>query len=533
MTDLRTAQQVETSAPGQVRVQRALITVSDKRGVVDFARGLAELGVEIISTGGTAKFLATAGIESRAIDEYTGFPEILDGRVKTLNPRIYAGLLAVRDNPEHVATLNEHAIEPIDLVCVNLYPFETTAGRRGVEEEEVIENIDIGGPTLIRASAKNHAFTAVVTSPESYDAVIEELRSGDNLLSMRTREALAMEAFSYTARYDAAISEWFGKREEEFPEVMVRAWEKVMDLSYGENPHQRAAYYAQTGSRTHLTSMVGKLHGKELSFNNLLDLDSARRLLDEYELPGAVIVKHNNPCGCAVGGDVEEAFDKALATDPVSAFGGVVCFNREVDVALATKLNAMFLELVFAPGYAEGALEILKSKPNIRLLIDEEQRNHPVAERDYKRVRGGLLVQDRDSDLELRDEMQVVTDRKPTEEEWGELLFAWKVCKHVRSNAIVLGKNLGTVGIGAGQMSRVDSVRIAIEKAGAAELDLTDAAMASDAFFPFPDGPGLAIEAGVKSIIQPGGSKNDQATIDACNEAGVAMVFTARRHFRH
>src|SRR4051812_4754041 len=367
MTEVSTTETFETVAPGEVRVARALITVSDKRGVVDFARGLAELGVEIVSTGGTAKFLAASGIETRAIDEYTGFPEILDGRVKTLNPRIYAGLLAVRDNAEHMATLAEHGVEPIDLVCVNLYPFEQTAGRRGVEEDEVIENIDIGGPPLIRASAKNFAFTAVVTSPASYDAGIEELRAGDGKLSMQPRGGLARPAFSPAARYDAAISEWFGKREDDFPAVMVRAYEKIMDLSYGENPHQRAAYYASTGSRTHLTSMVGKLHGKELSFNNLLDLDSARRLLEEYELPGAVIVKHNNPCGCAVGADLDEAFDKALATDPVSAFGGVVCFNREVEPALANKLNSMFLELVMAPSYSDEALDILKSKPNIRL----------------------------------------------------------------------------------------------------------------------------------------------------------------------
>src|SRR3954452_23348619 len=533
MSDVQAISETEVTAPGEVRVKRALITVSDKTGIAEFARCLRELGVEIVSTGGTARHLAESGVETRAIDDLTGFPEMLDGRVKTINPKIAAGVLAVRDNPAHVATLNEHGIEPIDLVCVNLYPFEETAARRGVEEHEVIENIDIGGPSLIRASAKNFAFTAAVTSPESYDAVADELRASDGKLSMRTREALALEAFTYTARYDASISEWFGKREQDFPGVMVRAYEKVLDLSYGENPHQRAAYYSSAGSRTHLLSMVGKLHGKELSFNNLLDLDSARRLLEEFEVPAAVIVKHNNPCGCAVGKDVAEAFDKSLATDPVSAFGGIVCVNREVNVALATKLNSMFLELVFAPSYAEQALEILKSKPNIRLLHDEEQRGAPIAEQDMKRVRGGVLVQDRDADLELRDEMRVVTDRKPTEEEWGELLFAWKVCKHVRSNAIVLGRNLGTVGIGAGQMSRVDSVRIAIEKANAAELQLDNAVMASDAFFPFPDGPDLAFQAGITAVIQPGGSKNDQATIDACNKAGVAMVFTARRHFRH
>src|SRR3954470_24271737 len=533
MSDVETVSEVQVTPRGEVRVRRALITVSDKTAVAEFARCLAELGVEIVSTGGTAKHLAEAGLDVRAIDDFTGFPEMLDGRVKTINPKIAAGVLAVRDNPEHVATMNEHGLETIDLVCVNLYPFEATAAKRGVADEEVIENIDIGGPSLIRASAKNYPFTAVVTSPESYDAVADELRASDGKLSMRTREALALEAFTYTARYDASISEWFGKREQDFPGVMVRAYEKVLDLSYGENPHQRAAYYSSAGSRTHLLSMVGKLHGKELSFNNLLDLDSARKLLEEFEVPAAVIVKHNNPCGCAVGTDVVDAFDKALAADPVSAFGGIVCFNREIDVALAMKLNAMFLELVFASSYSEEALEILQSKPNLRLLIDEERRHTPVAEPDLKRVRGGLLVQDRDADLELRDEMQVVTDRKPSEQEWGELLFAWKVCKHVRSNAIVLGRNLGSVGIGAGQMSRVDSVRIAIEKANAAELPLAGAAMASDAFFPFPDGPELAFEAGVKAVIQPGGSKNDQATIDACNASGVAMVFTARRHFRH
>jgi phosphoribosylaminoimidazolecarboxamide formyltransferase / IMP cyclohydrolase len=533
MSEVQTISEVEVTAPGEVRVRRALITVSDKTGIVEFARCLRELGVEIVSTGGTAKHLGEAGIDTRAIDDVTGFPEMLDGRVKTINPKIAAGVLAVRDNPEHVATLNEHGIETIDLVCVNLYPFEQTAAKRGVEEHEVIENIDIGGPSLIRAAAKNFPFTAVVTSPESYDAIADELRATDGKLSLRTREALALEAYTTTARYDASISEWFGTREQDFPATIVRAYEKVLDLSYGENPHQRAAYYASAGCRSHLLSQVGKLHGKELSFNNLLDLDSARKLLEEFEVPGAVIVKHNNPCGCAVGTDVTDAFDKALATDPVSAFGGIVTVNREVDVPLAEKLNSMFLELVFAPDYTDEALEILQQKPNVRLMVDEERRAAPVSEVDMKRVRGGLLVQDRDADLELRDEMQVVTERKPTEEEWGELLFSWKVCKHVRSNAIVLSQNLGTAGIGAGQMSRVDSVRIAIEKAAAAELSLEGAAMASDAFFPFPDGPELAFEAGIKTVIQPGGSKNDQATIDACNKYGVAMVFTSRRHFRH
>jgi phosphoribosylaminoimidazolecarboxamide formyltransferase / IMP cyclohydrolase len=523
----------EPAPAADVKVRRALLTVADKRGLVDFARGLSQLGVELVSTGGTAKELADAGIETRAVEDYTGFPEILDGRVKTLNPRIYAGLLAVRANPEHMDTLDQHRIEPVDLVCVNLYPFERVASRRGVEEQEVIENIDIGGPTLIRAAAKNHASSAVVVSPESYDAVLDELRESGGSLSGRTREWLAVDAFSYTARYDAAISRWFAEREADFPSQWSSAFEKVLELPYGENPHQRAAYYAQAAARTHLLSMVSKLHGKELSFNNLLDLDSGRRLLEEFELPSAVIVKHNNPCGCAVGKDIGQAFDKALETDRQSAFGGVFCFNRPVDRPLAEKLNEMFVELVFAPGYEDGALEVLQGKPNVRLLDNQERRRAPVGEQDMKRVRGGLLVQDRDGSMELREEMQVVTQRRPSEEEWGELIFAQRVCKHVRSNAIVLAKGLATVGIGAGQMSRVDSVRIAIDKARAAERELDGCVVASDAFFPFPDGPQLAIEAGARAVIQPGGSKRDPDVVEACDEAQVAMVFTSRRHFRH
>jgi phosphoribosylaminoimidazolecarboxamide formyltransferase/IMP cyclohydrolase len=526
-------QQAEMVAPGEVRIRRALLSVSDKRGLVEFARGLEKLGVEIVSTGGTARELAAEGIATRPVEDYTGFPEILGGRVKTLNPRIYAGLLAVRSDDDHVETLREHSVDPIDLVCVNLYPFERVSGMRGVEEDEVIENIDIGGPTLIRAAAKNHAFSAVVVTPESYDAVLAELDGSDGMLSLRTRQSLAMEAFAYTARYDAAIARWFAEREGDFPAQYTRSFEKVLDLTYGENPHQRAAYYAETGARTHLMSMVSKLHGKELSFNNLLDLDSGRRLIEDFELPMAAIIKHNNPCGAALGATIGEAFDSALATDPQSAFGGVFCFNRPVDRELAEKLNAMFVEAVFAPGYDEDALEVLQQKPNVRLLENQERRTVPIAEPDVKRVRGGILVQDRDSGLEERELMEVATGRKPSEEEWGELLFAMRVCKHVRSNAIVLSRGLGTVGVGAGQMSRVDSVRIAIEKAAVAELPLEGAALASDAFFPFADGPQLAIDAGVRAIIQPGGSQRDDEVVEACNAAGVAMVFTARRHFRH
>ena len=524
----------EVTQPGAVRIRRALVTVSDKRGLVDFARGLATLDVEIVSTGGTARELAEAGIETRAIDHYTGFPEILDGRVKTLNSRIYAGLLAVRSNPDHVATLGEQEIEPIDLVCVNLYPFERTAARRGATDEEVIEHIDIGGPTLIRAAAKNHAFVSVVVRPESYDAVVEELQESGGLLSAQTRESLATEAFGATARYDAAISRWFSEREEDFPNHFVAAFEKVLDLSYGENPHQRAAYYEQVGMRTHLLARTVKMHGKELSFNNLLDLDSGRRLLREFELPACAIIKHNNPCGCAVGESVIEAYEKALACDPQSAFGGVVVFNREVDRELAAKLNEGFVELIFAPGYEPEAIEILRSKPHVRIIEDSERRKSSPGERDLRRVAGGIIVQDPDSDLQERSHMEVVTERKPTEEEWGELQFAWKVCKHVRSNAIVLANNLATIGIGAGQMSRVDSVRLAVEKARENRHEAIEGSvMASDAFFPFSDGPEVGIEGGVKAIIQPGGSRRDPEVIEACNRTGIAMVFTGRRHFRH
>ena len=369
--------------------------------------------------------------------------------------------------------------------------------------------------------------------PESYDAVLDELQESDLRLSLRTRQSLAMEAFAYTARYDAAISRWFAEREEDFPAQYTRSFEKVLDLAYGENPHQRAAYYAETGARTHLMSMVSKLHGKELSFNNLLDLDAGRALIEDFELPAVAIIKHSNPCGTALGAAVGEAFDRALATDPQSAFGGVFCFNRPVDRALAEKLSELFVEVVFAPGYDEDALELLQQKPNVRLLENQERRTTSIAEHDIKRVRGGILTQDRDTGLEQRDEMQVATKRKPTEEEWGELLFGMRVCKHVRSNAIVISKGLGTVGIGAGQMSRVDSVRIAVDKAAAAGISLDGAALASDAFFPFADGPKLAIDAGVRAIIQPGGSQRDNEVVEACDAADIAMVFTARRHFRH
>jgi len=519
--------------PGEVRIRRALLSVSDKTGIVDFARGLADLDIEIVSTGGTARELAAAGVSVRPIEDFTGFPEIMDGRVKTLHPRLYAGLLARRDDPSHMLAAEEHAIEFVDLVCVNLYPFEAAASRRGAGEHEIIENIDIGGPTMVRAAAKNFVFSAVVTSPESYDAVLQELTDAEGCLSLQTRESLAAEAFSYTARYDTAIARWFAERRDDFPDLYMGAYEKVLDLAYGENPHQRAAYYQQVGARMHLLSMVKQLGGKELSFNNVLDLNAARQLVDEFELPACTIIKHNNPCGCAVGGNATEAYEKAFACDPMSAFGGVVCFNRTVDADVASALVKQFAEVVFAPKFTDEALEILGRKKKMRLLEDNERRRPNIGERDLKRVIGGLLVQDRDLDLEDRSAMEVVTERKPTEQEWGEMLFAWKVCKHVRSNAIVLSRDLASVGIGAGQMSRVDSVRIAIEKALAAGAQLQGAALASDAFFPFADGPQLAIEAGVSCVIQPGGSIRDLEVVEAADAAGIAMVFTHRRHFKH
>jgi phosphoribosylaminoimidazolecarboxamide formyltransferase/IMP cyclohydrolase len=524
--------------PGGLKVRRALISVSDKTGVADFGRGLADLGIEILSTGGTAIALRDAGVAVRDVSDFTGSPEILDGRVKTLHPRLHAAILAKRDEPEHMATLEEEGIEPIDLVCVNLYPFERTVAAQDVTEEEAVENIDIGGPTMIRAAAKNHGDVAVVVRPESYDAVLAELDETGGMLSRETRHWLANEAFAFTARYDAAISRWFGMRYEIFPSHWVTAHEKFLDLSYGENPHQRAALYTEVGSRSHVLSRVAKLHGRALSFNNVLDLDSARRLLQEFEGPAVVIVKHNNPCGVGIADTVVEAYEKALACDPLSAFGGVIALNEPVDKALAERLHENFIEVLIAPGYDADALEVLRQKQAIRILESSERRDYEPRERDLKRVRGGLLVQDPDLSRDDRESMSVATEAQPTEEQWRDMDFAWKVCRHVRSNAIVIAKHGATLGIGAGQMSRVDSVRIAVDKAREARSDeaealLAGSVVASDAFFPFPDGPQAAMDAGVTAFIQPGGSKRDNEVTAACDEAGAVMVFTGRRHFRH
>jgi phosphoribosylaminoimidazolecarboxamide formyltransferase/IMP cyclohydrolase len=525
---------IERSAPGATTVRRALLSVSDKTGVVAFARGLAELGVEIVSTGGTARELAAAGIEVRAIEDFTGFPEMMDGRVKTLHPRLYAGLLARRDDEGHLQSAADRSIEQVDLVCVNLYPFEQTVARGDASEAEVIENIDIGGPTMIRAAAKNSDFAAVVVDPEDYDAILAELDASGGRLSPATRRGLAGKAFACTARYDAVISTWFAASgEERFPSSRAEAYVKVSDLRYGENPHQSAAFYARAGAPTHLLDGVRQLHGKELSFNNLLDLSSARELVEDFDRPACAIVKHNNPCGAAVGASGQDAYERAFACDPQSAYGGVIAVNAHVDRAFAEELSKQFIEVLLAPGFDEDALEVLQAKKNVRLL---ELADWPAPSRDLeaKSVIGGQLVQTRDVVSETREQMRVMSAAQPSEEQWADMLFAWRVCRHVRSNAIVVAAGGATIGIGAGQMSRVDAVRIAIEKAGSFQPGLlAGSALASDAFFPFADGPQLAIDAGVTAIIQPGGSVRDEEVLAAVDAAGVVMVATDRRHFRH
>jgi phosphoribosylaminoimidazolecarboxamide formyltransferase/IMP cyclohydrolase len=508
---------------------RALISVYDKHGIDGFASGLAQLGFELVSSGGTATFLEEQGLEVTRVEDVTGAPEMLGGRVKTLHPAIHAGILARLDLDEDRATLAEHGIEPFDVVCVNLYPFTSVAGRFGVDEADIIEMIDVGGPSMLRGAAKNFAHVAPVCRPEQYDPVLAELSSGG--LSPETRRALAAEAFAVTAAYDASIARWFAE-DQYFPEQLTLTFRKITDLAYGENPHQTAAYYEEVGSRKHLLSRVNQLGGKELSYNNLADLEGARRIMRELEVPAAVIVKHANPCGVAVAHEIGHAYARALAADPVSAFGCVLMLNRPVDAALAGQIADQFVEVVFAPEFDDDALEILAAKPALRILRDRERRVDTPNERDYKRVVGGLLVQQRDSIQESRDGMEVVCGNVD-QSQWPEVMFAWSVCKHVSSNAIVLAKEGQTIGIGAGQMSRVDSVRIAIEKAQELGHDPAGSVLASDAFFPFADGPQLALDVGVSVFVQPGGSKRDDEVREAVEGAGAAMVFTGKRHFRH
>jgi phosphoribosylaminoimidazolecarboxamide formyltransferase/IMP cyclohydrolase len=497
---------------------------------VELARGLEDLGCEVVASGGTAEALEEAGLEVTRIEEVTEVPELLGGRVKTLHPRIHAAILARRDQAGDLAALDELAIEPFDLVCVNLYPFSDVAGRHGVREEEAVEMIDIGGPSMLRAAAKNFAHCAPVCRPERYQEVLEELRASGEL-SLEMRRALAAEAFATTAAYEAAIAEWFSGRES-FPERLTASFVKVLDLPYGENPHQRGAYYAEAGARSHLLSRVTQLHGRTLSLVNLYDLAAARMCVRQFAVPACVIVKHANPCGVAVASTVEEAYERAFAADPVSAFGMVCAVNRPVGADLGARLAERFVDVLFAPGYDEAALAALQKKPGTRILLDRERRRIDPGEKDFKRVPGGFLMQDRDLDVEDRDEMATVCG-EPDEACWGDLLFAWRVCRHVTSNAIVLAKDLQTLGIGAGQTSRVDAVRLAVEKARSRGHDVEGSVLASDGFFPFPDGPELALDAGVTAIIQPGGSKRDAEVAAAVERAAAVMVFTGRRHFRH
>jgi len=510
---------------------RALISVYDKTGLDVLARGLVELGFELVASGGTAASLEAEGLDVTPVEDVTSFPEVLSGRVKTLHPRIHAGILARRGVPDDLEQLDEHAIAPFDLVCVNLYPFEAVAEEADADEGEVLELIDVGGPAMLRAAAKNHAHVVPVCRPEDYDGVLRELREGGGAVPDGTRRRLAGIAFARTAAYDAAIARWF-QREDAFPQTFVPVFGRERELSYGENPHQRAAYYVERGSRTHLLAHVEQLGGKPLSFNNLNDLSAARLLARELDAPGCVIVKHANPCGVAVADTVDEAWEKAHAADPVSAYGGVVVLNRPVGEGLGRAVAERFLEVLFAPGYDEAALEALVARTGLRILSHAERRAPDTAEHDYRRVLGGLLVQERDPVVEDTAGMEVVCG-EVSDEQWSDLLFAWRVAKHVTSNAIVLARGGQTIGIGAGQMSRVDAVRIAVEKARELGHEVAGSVLASDAFFPFADGPRIALEAGVTALVQPGGSKRDAEVVEAVQDAGAAMVFTHRRHFRH
>jgi phosphoribosylaminoimidazolecarboxamide formyltransferase/IMP cyclohydrolase len=510
---------------------RALISTYDKTGLGEFARGLADLDFELVASGGTATELEEAGLRVTHVEDVTGFPELLDGRVKTLHPHIHAGILARRDREGDLAALAGHGIEPFDLVCVNLYPFELAIDRPALDEAELLELIDVGGPSLLRAAAKNFSSVVVVCRTEDYATVLGELRAGGGKTSFELRRRLAATAFARSAAYESAIARWF-QRGDELPVTFVPAFDRKLELAYGENPHQRGAYYAERGARTHLLSFVEQLQGKALSFNNLNDLSAGRLVAHELDRPACVIVKHANPCGVAVAQTVEEAYAKALAADPVSAYGGVVVLNGVVSAALAEALAEQFVEVLFAPAYESQALDVLSRKPLLRVLEHREQRAPDEGERDYRRVLGGLLVQTRDRE-QVEGRTADVVCGEVAAHRWDDLLFAWRVVKHVSSNAIVVARAGQTLGIGAGQSSRVDAVRIAIEKARELGHALEDAVVASDAFFPFADGPQLALDAGITAFIQPGGSKRDEEVVETVAGAGAAMVLTHRRHFRH
>jgi len=517
------------------RVKTALISVYDKTGLNEFAAGLAELGVKILSSGKTAAHLREAGIPVTDVSEYTGFPEMMGGRVKTLHPKIHGGLLALRDNPEHMAAAEKHGITPIDLVAVNLYPFEQTVARPGVTLEEAIENIDIGGPSMVRSAAKNHRFVTIVSNPKWYSVVLEEMRSNNGEVSDETRAKLALEAFAHTARYDSAIYNYLSEQVTEasgFPDFFLQPFEKVADLRYGENPHQQAAFYRRALADAVGLGAARQLHGKALSFNNYLDLETVLAFVREFQQPAAVVVKHNSPCGAAAGDTLAQVYREALAGDPLSAFGGIVGLNRTVDPDTATAIlegiqQHGFMECILAPGYDPQAREMLEAKRDLRLLeLPDLAAADPWA---LKHVSGGLVVQSPDTAGEP-EELKGVTKRAPTKEEEVGLRFAWITCKHTKSNAIVLAKGTKAVGIGGGLTSRVDAARLAVEKAGDRARG---AVLASDAFFPYPDAVEAGAEAGVTAVIQPGGSRNDAQAIETCDKHDIAMVFTGVRHFRH
>lgn len=514
-------------------IQRALISVSDKSGIVEFARVLSEQSVEILSTGGTAKLLADNGIAVTEVSDYTGFPEMMAGRVKTLHPKIHGGLLGRRGVDESVMT--EHSIYPIDLLVVNLYPFEQTIAKPDCDLATAIENIDIGGPAMLRSAAKNHAAVTVVVDAKDYDTVLQEMAANNGAVTETTRFALARKVFAHTANYDGAIANYLGRQEnEDFPQVLSLQYQKVQAMRYGENPHQKAAFYAESNPQEVCIATARQLQGKALSYNNVADTDAALECVKSFAEPTCVIVKHANPCGVAVGESILTAYDRAFKTDPTSAFGGIIAFNRALDAQTAKAIiDRQFVEVIIAPSVNEDAKPILATKKNVRVLVCGVWDANRVAGLDFKRVNGGLLVQDRDLGAVTAADLKIVTQRQATDKELQDLLFAWKIAKFVKSNAIVYCKDGMTIGVGAGQMSRVYSAKIAAIKAADEKLEVKGAVMASDAFFPFRDGIDAAADVGISAIIQPGGSMRDNEVIAAADEHGIAMVFSGMRHFRH
>jgi phosphoribosylaminoimidazolecarboxamide formyltransferase/IMP cyclohydrolase len=518
-----------------ISIKRALISVSDKSGIVEFARELSQLGVEILSTGGTYKLIKENDIAVTEVSEYTGFPEMMDGRVKTLHPKVHGGILGRRGIDD--AVMSEHGIDAIDMVVVNLYPFSKTVANPDCSLEDAIENIDIGGPTMVRAAAKNNAFVNIVVNAADYGSIIKEMKTNDGATSQATRFDLAIKAYEHTASYDGAIANYFGTMvpggNENFPRTFNTQFIKAQDMRYGENPHQHSAFYVESNPQEVSVVSAKQLQGKELSYNNIADTDAALECVKQFDQPACVIVKHANPCGVAISDNITKAYDLAYATDTESAFGGIIAFNRELDGETAALIcERQFVEVIIAPGISEAAKKIVSAKKNVRLL-ETGQWSVSSPALDYKRVNGGLLVQDRDLAMTSMEDLTVVSQRMPSEEEMRDLLFAWKVAKYVKSNAIIYGKNGRTIGVGAGQMSRINSARIAGIKAEHAGLTVAGAVMASDAFFPFRDGIDNAAQAGISCVIQPGGSMRDEEVIAAADEADMAMVFTGMRHFRH